>query len=181
MTVYPRCKFATVEQFQLSVLKRGKKVSALTNKKHCICPVEKTFSTFFENRGGDIFFNKWATIYMCHSKVQQNNLFEITQDSQTFLRHPVNPHRSILMLPLFARNSNLPGLKGQGESPNSFHSSEARACARMHSPSISTSDEWKRDRYIYIYIYIYIYRPTDRVKEWECIGDNMVWMTAGLI
>src|SRR6218665_3897619 len=71
MTVYPRCKFATVEQLQLSVLKRGKKVSALTNKKHCICPVEKTFRTFLENRGGDIFFNKWATIYMCYSKVQQ--------------------------------------------------------------------------------------------------------------
>src|SRR6218665_2642836 len=173
MTVYPRCKFATVEQLQLSVLKRGKKVSALTNKKHCICPVEKTFRTFFENRGGDIFFNKWATIYMCYSKVQQNNLFEITQNRPTFLRHPVNPHRSILMLPLFARNSNLPGLKGQGESPNSFHSSEARTCARMHSPSISTSDEWKRDRDREI--------QTDRVKEWECIGDNMVWMTAGLI
>src|SRR6218665_1763052 len=60
-----RCKLATVEQLQLSVLKRGKKASALTNKKHCICPVEKTFRTFFENRGGDIFFNKWATIYMC--------------------------------------------------------------------------------------------------------------------
>src|SRR6218665_3849884 len=41
MTVYPRCKFATVEQLQLSVLKRSKTVSALTNKKHCICPVEK--------------------------------------------------------------------------------------------------------------------------------------------
>ena len=25
------------------------------------------------------------------------------------------------------------------------------------------------------------YRPTDRVKEWECIGYIMVWMTAGLI
>jgi len=36
-------KFATVEQLQLSVLKRGKKVSAFTNKKHCICPVKKTF------------------------------------------------------------------------------------------------------------------------------------------
>src|SRR6218665_711631 len=52
------------------------------------------------------------------------------------------------MLPLFARNSNLPGLKGQGESPNFVHSSEARACARMHNPSISTSDEWKREREI---------------------------------
>src|SRR6218665_3344401 len=88
-----------------------------------------------------------------------NNLFEITQDSPTFLRHPVNPHRSILMLPLFARNLNLPGLKGQREIPNSFHSSEARACARIHSPSISTSDEWKgeteRDRE----------RDTDRQTE----------------
>src|SRR6218665_446289 len=117
MTVYPRCKFATVEQLQLSVLKRGKKVSALTNKKHCICPMEKTFRTFLRTEEETYFFNKWATIYMCYSKVQQNNLFEITQDSPTFLRHPVNPHRSILMLPLFARNSNLPGLKGQGESP----------------------------------------------------------------
>src|SRR6218665_1064376 len=177
MTVYPRCKFATVEQFQLSVLKRGKKVSALTNKKHCICPMEKTFTTFFENRGGDIFFNKWATIYMCYSKLQQNNLFEITQDSPTFMRHPVNSHRSMLMLPLFARNLNLPGLKGQSESQNSFHSSEARACARMHSPSISTSDEWKRETERGIERC----RPTDRVKEWECIGDNMMWMTAGLI
>src|SRR6218665_3820183 len=83
---------------------------------------------------------------MCYLKLQQNNLFEITQDSPTFLRNPVNSHRSILMLPLFARNSNLPELKDQGESPNSFHSSEAKACARMHSPSISTSDEWKRGR-----------------------------------
>src|SRR6218665_3538350 len=58
MTVSPRGKFATVKQLQLSVLKRGKKVVAFTNKKHCICQVEKTFRTFFENRGGDIFFNK---------------------------------------------------------------------------------------------------------------------------
>src|SRR6218665_2163723 len=92
MTVYPRGKFSTVAQLQLAVLKRGKKVSAFTNKKHCICPVEKTLRTVFENRGGDIFFNKWAMIYMCYSKLQQSNLFEITQDSPTFLRHPVNPH-----------------------------------------------------------------------------------------
>src|SRR6218665_1912930 len=140
MTVYPRGKFA-VEQPTVRV-EEGQKVSAFTNKKHCIRPVEKTFRTFFENRGGDIFFNKWATIYMCYSKLQQNNLFEITQDSSTFFAPPCKP---TLMLPLFARNLNLPGLKGQGESPNSFHSSEARACAPMHRPSISTSDEWKRE------------------------------------
>ena len=121
LTVYPRGKFATVEQLQLFVLKK-KKVSAFTNKKHFICPVEKTFRTFFENRGGDMFLinQQWATIYLCYLKLQQNNLFKITQDSPTFLRHPVNPHRSILMLPLLARNLNLPGQKGQGVNPNSF-------------------------------------------------------------
>ena len=81
MTIYPRGKFAA-EQPTVRV-EEGQKVSAFSNKKHCICPVEKTFRTFFENRGGDTFFNKWATIYMCYSKLQQNNLFEITQDTPT--------------------------------------------------------------------------------------------------
>src|SRR6218665_460446 len=36
-----RGTFATVEQLQLSVLKRSKKVSAFTNKKHCIYPSGK--------------------------------------------------------------------------------------------------------------------------------------------
>src|SRR6218665_1372813 len=96
-----RGKFATVEQLQLSVLKRGKKSQRLQTRSIAFAQWKKRLEHFFENRGGDIFLNEWATIYMCYSKLQQNNLFEITQDSPTFLRHPVNSHRSILMLPLF--------------------------------------------------------------------------------
>ena len=45
------------------------KIIIMASKKHCICPVEKTFRTFFENREGDIFFNKLATIYLCYLKL----------------------------------------------------------------------------------------------------------------
>ena len=122
MTIYPRGKFAAVEKLQVSVLKRDKKVSAFTTSSIALPSAwKKMFRTFFENRG-DTFFNKCGAIYMCYSKLQQNNLFEITQDSPTFLRHPINSHRSINAT-LVSRNLNLPGLVGQGENPNSFHSS----------------------------------------------------------
>src|SRR6218665_1416626 len=57
---YPRGKLATVEQLQLSVLKRRKKSQRLQTRSIAFAQWKKTFRTFFENRGGDIFFNKLA-------------------------------------------------------------------------------------------------------------------------
>jgi len=46
---YPRDKFANSRTTATVRVEEEKRVSAFTNKKHCICPVEKTFRTFFEN------------------------------------------------------------------------------------------------------------------------------------
>src|SRR6218665_678698 len=57
---YPRGKFATVEQLQLSVLKRGKKSQRLQTRSIAFAKWKKTFKTFFENQRGDIIFYKLA-------------------------------------------------------------------------------------------------------------------------
>src|SRR6218665_3430907 len=91
MTVYPRGKFATVEQLQLSVLKRGTKVSAFTNKKHYMPSGKKRLEHFL--RTEETYFLKMGNdLHVLFKATKQNNLFEITQDSPTFLRHPINPH-----------------------------------------------------------------------------------------
>ena len=95
-----RGKCETAEQLQLSVLKRRRKSPRLQTRSiafaQCICPVEKHLEHFLRTEERHIFLNKLAMGndlgYLCYLKLQQNNLFEITQDSPTFLRHPVNPH-----------------------------------------------------------------------------------------
>src|SRR6218665_291926 len=109
--------------------------------------------------------------YLCYLKLQQNNLFEITQDSPTFFAPPCKP-TPILMLPLFARNLNLLRLRAQ--TPSSHLKREpGHGPEPIHSPYISTSNELKRDR------------PTERDtgRQSKRVGvyrRHMVWMTVGL-
>src|SRR6218665_1298395 len=82
--------------------------------------------------------------YLCYLKLQQNNLFEITQDSPTFFAPPCKP-TPILMLPLFARNLNLLRLRAQTPSTH-LKREPGHGPEPIHSPSISTSNEWKKRR-----------------------------------
>src|SRR6218665_568545 len=82
MTVYPICKFATVEQLQLSVLKRGKKVSALTNKKHCICPVEKRLEHFLRTEEETYFLingQRFTCVIQSYNKIIYLKLHKIVR------------------------------------------------------------------------------------------------------
>ena len=62
MTVYPRGKFATVEQLHLSVLKRRKKSQSFTIKKHCIAFAQwkKRVENFLRTEEETYFFYKLA-------------------------------------------------------------------------------------------------------------------------
>ena len=78
------------------MLKRRRKSPRLQIRSIAFAQWKKRLEHFLRTEERHIFFNKLAMGndlgYLCYLKLQQNNLFEITQDSPTFLRHPVNPH-----------------------------------------------------------------------------------------
>src|SRR6218665_957871 len=60
MTVYPRGKFATVEQLQLSVLKRRKKSQRLQTRSIAFNQWKKRLEHFLRTEEDTYFFNKLA-------------------------------------------------------------------------------------------------------------------------
>ena len=77
------------------MLKRRRKYPRLQTRSIAFAQWKKRLEHFLRTEER-LYFNKLAMGndlgYLFYLKLQQNNLFEITQDSPTFLRHPVNPH-----------------------------------------------------------------------------------------